>query len=250
MGQFFKMYEQYASNFEAAACKVSECLKRDPSFCSFLESCQSSHQCGGMSLFSLLLLPLQRIAAYKEDLELMLMLTPDGEEDRVHLQRSFSRVSSMCTKLQDKLIRAQELEELWDLQQMTSGHFSSFLEPNRRIVIQDDLSVAGDFGEKHRHVVLFNSGLLTLGFAESVTEEEQRTKNSRHKFDFKMLHQLVGASVTLGASRVRGQFCVIFKSPEGKNYSLFFTDRSKQTQWYVLCPTFQLPQLPAPLKFI
>jgi hypothetical protein len=243
MGQFFKMYEQYASNFEVAACKVSECLKRDPSFYSFLESCQSSQQCGGRSLFSFLMLPLHRIVSYNEDLELLLMLTPEGEEDRENVQRSFTRVSSLCSKLQDKLIRAQELEELWVLQQMTRGDFSSFLEPNRRIVIQDVVVAAGQLGEKRRNMVLFNDGLLCLAPVESEEEGANKYQVSRYKFDFKWLDNLVGATVTLSAVKTRGQFCIVFKS-DRKDYTFFFTDRSKQTQWYDVRIAFVLFDLP------
>jgi hypothetical protein len=234
MGQFFKMYEHYASNFETAACKVSECLKRDQSFYSFLESCQSSQQCGGRSLFSFLILPLQRIVSYNEDLELLLMLTPEGEDDRENVQRSFTRVSSLCSKLQDKLIRAQELEELWVLQQTTCGDYPSFLEPNRRIVISDIVVLAGQLGEKRRKMVLFNNGLLCLSLAQTgEVEEEGSTKKlqvSRYKYEYKWMDNLVGASVSLGTSKTRGQFCVVFKAAR-KDYTLYFTDRSKQTEW-------------------
>ena len=230
MGQFFKMYEQYSSNFEAAVCKVSECLKRDPSFHSFLESCQSSQQCNGLSLFSFLMLPLARIVSYNEDLELMLLLTPEGDEDREHVQRSFSRVSSLCSKLQDKLIRAQELEEIWVLQQTTSGQYNSFLEPNRRIVIQDVAITSGKLGEKRRFMVLFNDGLVSLS-----PEEHEQTKSqfSRHKYAYKWIDNLEGASVSLGGSKTRGQFSIVFKSPR-KDYTFHFTDRAKQSQWYFL----------------
>ncbi len=233
MGQFFKMYEQYASNFEVAACKVSECLKRDPSFCSFLESCQSSQQCAGRSLFSFLMLPLQRIVSYNEDLELLLMLTPEGEEDRDNVQRSFSRVSSLCLKLQEKLIRAQELEELWVVQQMTRGDFSSLLEPNRRIVIQDVIVLAGQLGEKRRNMVLFNDGLLCLAPIETDEEGANKYQASRYKYEYKWLDNLIGATVTLCSTKTRGQYCVAFKSAR-KDYTLFFTDRSNQTHWCAL----------------
>lgn len=232
LGQFFKMYEQYASNFELAACKVSECLKRDPSFYSFLESCQSSQRCAGQSLFSFLMLPLHRVVSYNEDLELMLMLTREGEDDRENLQRSFDRVSSLCSKLQDKLIRAQELEELWILQQATRGTYSSFLEPNRRIVMQDWAVLAGQLGEKRRSMVLFNDGLVCLSAIDSEGEDSttKKQQNSRHKYDYKWTDNLIGASVTLGTSKHRGQFLIVFKSAR-KDYTFYFTERAKQQHW-------------------
>ncbi len=230
------MYEQYASNFELAACKVSECLKRDPSFYSFLESCQSSQRCAGLSLFSFLMLPLHRVVSYNEDLEMMLMLTREGDDDRANVQRSFDRVSSLCSKLQEKLIRAQELEELWVLQQATTGTYSSFLEPNRRIVIQDWAVLAGQLGEKKRSMVLFNDGLVCL----SPTDEEEdggegairKQMLSRHKYEYKWIDNLVGASVTLGTTKTRGQFVIIFKSAR-KDYTFYLPDRSKQQLWCV-----------------
>ncbi len=178
------------------------------------------------------MLPLHRIVSYNEDLEFLLMLTREGDEDRENLQRSFDRVSSLCSKLQDKLVRAQELEELWVLQQATRGTYSSFLEPNRRIVIQDWAVLAGQLGEKKRSMVLFNDGLVCLSSTESEEEDGtiKKQMSSRYKYDYKWIDNLIGASVSLGTSKMRGQFYIVFKSSR-KDYTFYFTDRAKQQQW-------------------
>ena len=172
------------------------------------------------------------------------MLTREGDEDRENLQRSFDRVASLCSKLQDKLIRAQELEELWVLQQATRGTYSSFLEPNRRIVIQDWAVLAGQLGEKKRSMVLFNDGLVCLSSMESEEEDGSTKKqlSSRYKYDYKWIDNLIGASVSLGTSKTRGQFYFVFKSAR-KDYTFYFTDRAKQQQWCTLRATRDVRQL-------
>lgn len=66
---YLKLYAQYINNFDVAVTALAECSRRLPAFMSFLESCQSSVQCNGTGLFTLLILPLERIASYSEDLE-------------------------------------------------------------------------------------------------------------------------------------------------------------------------------------
>ena len=131
----------------------------------------------------------------------------EGEEDRDNVQRSFSRVSSLCLKLQDNLIRAQELEELWILQQTTRGDFNSLLEPKRRIVIQDVVVAAGQLGEKRRTMVLFNDGLLCLSPIESEEEGANKYQAHRYKYEFKWLDNLIGATVTVGAAGALAFHC-------------------------------------------
>jgi hypothetical protein len=92
-------------------------------------------------------------------------------------------------------------------------------------------------------MVLFNDGLLCLAPVESEEEGANKYQVSRYKFDFKWLDNLVGATVTLSAVKTRGQFCIVFKS-DRKDYTFFFTDRSKQTQWYDVRIAFVLFDLP------
>jgi hypothetical protein len=85
LAPFLRLYSLYANNFQKANQLVLEWTRRSSEFAGFREAQESRHECCGLSLPSLLIMPVQRVPRYRLLLEELLKFTPQNDPDWLKL---------------------------------------------------------------------------------------------------------------------------------------------------------------------
>ena len=111
----FKLYAEYCTNYPVAMKTLSALKKRHKAVRRALEACEG--ECGGLSLESLLIMPIQRIPRYKLLLEDIVKHTPSWHPDLVLCQNALDKIKAVAAytnefvrENQDSLEAVLELE--------------------------------------------------------------------------------------------------------------------------------------------
>lgn len=132
-------------------------------------------------------MPLKQILFYLKMLEAFLNLTHDDHEDYDNILRALGKIRNIALNIGERMNDAENLEDIWMLQQSMRGGMGSLLEPHRAIIRAGWLKKQGKLNLKTCWFILFNDILIcTLPIEGS---------NTRYKYQFKWRLPLPGCTV-------------------------------------------------------
>ncbi|XP_064810098.1 rho guanine nucleotide exchange factor 10-like isoform X2 [Oncorhynchus masou masou] len=160
-------YCEFVNNFSTAMAVVRKTCASKPSFLDFLKHRQDTSS-DRVTLYGLMMKPIQRFPQFILLLQDMLRNTPVGHSDRLHLQMALTELETLAEKLNEKKRDADQRCEIRHIAKaMNERYLNKLLSNDSRYLIRsDDMveTVYNDRGEviktKERRLFLLNDVLM------------------------------------------------------------------------------------------
>ncbi|XP_023663548.2 rho guanine nucleotide exchange factor 10 isoform X1 [Paramormyrops kingsleyae] len=160
-------YSEYVNNFSLAMDVIKKTCASKPPFLEFLRQSQDSSS-DHVTLYGLMMKPIQRFPQFILLLQDMLRNTPVGHADRLPLQMALTELETLSDKLNERKREADQRCEIRHIAKaMNERYLNKLLRSGSRYLIRsDDMveTVYGDRGEvvktKERRVFLLNDVLM------------------------------------------------------------------------------------------
>ncbi|KAL0969272.1 hypothetical protein UPYG_G00224820 [Umbra pygmaea] len=160
-------YCEYVNNFSTAMAVVRKTCASKPSFLEFLKHRQETGS-DRITLYGLMMKPIQRFPQFILLLQDMLKNTPVGHSDRLHLQMALTELETLADKLNEKKREADQRCEIRHIAKAMNERYLNKLLSNgsRYLIRSDDMveTVYNDRGEviktKERRLFLLNDVLM------------------------------------------------------------------------------------------
>uniref|UniRef100_A0A8C7N0Y0 Rho guanine nucleotide exchange factor 10 n=1 Tax=Oncorhynchus kisutch TaxID=8019 RepID=A0A8C7N0Y0_ONCKI len=160
-------YCEFVNNFSTAMAVVRKTCASKPSFLDFLKYRQDTSS-DRVTLYGLMMKPIQRFPQFILLLQDMLRNTPVGHSDRLHLQMALTELETLAEKLNEKKRDADQRCEIRHIAKaMNERYLNKLLSNDSRYLIRsDDMveTVYNDRGEviktKERRLFLLNDVLM------------------------------------------------------------------------------------------
>ncbi|KAI1895821.1 hypothetical protein AGOR_G00110710 [Albula goreensis] len=160
-------YSEYVNNFSTAMGVLKKTCASKPTFVEFLKQCQDSSG-DRVTLYGLMMKPIQRFPQFILLLQDMLKNTPIGHGDRLPLQMALTELETLAEKLNEKKREADQRCEIRHIAKaMNERYLNKLLSSDSRYLIRsDDMveTVYNDRGEmiktKERRLFLLNDVLM------------------------------------------------------------------------------------------
>uniref|UniRef100_A0A3P8V4W0 Rho guanine nucleotide exchange factor 10 like n=1 Tax=Cynoglossus semilaevis TaxID=244447 RepID=A0A3P8V4W0_CYNSE len=163
------VYSDYINNFTNSMALIKKACMTKPAFLEFLKKTQASSP-DRVTLYGLMVKPIQRFPQFILLLQDMLKNTPDSHADRLPLQLALSELETLAEKLNEQKRVADQEAELQQLAHSVSHSCVLYLQmlnsESRQLVHSEVLTetVYGDKGQvlksKERKVFLLNDSLI------------------------------------------------------------------------------------------
>jgi len=157
---FFRMYSQYATNFEGVPKLISNMQEKNAKFAQFCQQKQNLASCQ-IGLLSLLVMPIQRIPRYQLLLEQLLKNTAPQHKDFENLKTSLDLVSKVAVKINQDIERQQNSQSIREYQALFAEEVN-FIVPHRRLIRHGPLVKTSYKGDQEFEVFVFND---MIGYA-------------------------------------------------------------------------------------
>ncbi|KAM9777318.1 rho guanine nucleotide exchange factor 10 [Neosynchiropus ocellatus] len=160
-------YSEYVNNFSTAMTVVRKTCASKPGFLEFLKHRQETSS-DRMTLYGLMMKPIQRFPQFILLLQDMLKNTPVGHPDRLPLQMALTELETLAEKLNEKKREADQRCEIRHISKAMNERYLNKLLSNgsRYLIRSDDMveTVYSDRGEiiktKERRLFLLNDVLM------------------------------------------------------------------------------------------
>ncbi|XP_036397828.1 rho guanine nucleotide exchange factor 10 [Megalops cyprinoides] len=160
-------YSEYVNNFSTAMGVLKKTCASKPTFVEFLKHCQDSSS-DRVTLYGLMMKPIQRFPQFILLLQDMLKNTPIGHADRLPLQMALTELETLAEKLNETKREADQRCEIKHIAKaMNERYLNKLLSSGSRYLIRsDDMveTVYNDRGEivktKERRLFLLNDVLM------------------------------------------------------------------------------------------
>ncbi|XP_033844626.1 rho guanine nucleotide exchange factor 10 isoform X1 [Periophthalmus magnuspinnatus] len=160
-------YSEYVNNFSTAMAVVRKTCTAKPGFLEFLKHRQETSM-DRMTLYGLMMKPIQRFPQFILLLQDMLKNTPVGHADRLPLQMALTELETLADKLNEKKREADQRCEIRHIAKAMNERYLNKLLSNgsRYLIRSDDMveTVYSDRGEiiktKERRLFLLNDVLM------------------------------------------------------------------------------------------
>uniref|UniRef100_A0A4W5Q0L4 Rho guanine nucleotide exchange factor 10 n=1 Tax=Hucho hucho TaxID=62062 RepID=A0A4W5Q0L4_9TELE len=160
-------YCEYVNNFSTAMAVVRKTCASKPSFLDFLKQRQDTSS-DRVTLYGLMMKPIQRFPQFILLLQDMLKNTPVGHSDRLPLQMALTELETLAEKLNEKKREADQRCEIRHIAKAMNERYLNKLLSNgsRYLIRSDDIveTVYNDHGEviktKERRLFLLNDVLM------------------------------------------------------------------------------------------
>ncbi|XP_068195753.1 rho guanine nucleotide exchange factor 10 isoform X2 [Antennarius striatus] len=160
-------YSEYVNNFSTAMAVVRKTCASKPGFLEFLKHRQET-SCDRITLYGLMMKPIQRFPQFILLLQDMLKNTPVGHADRLPLQMALTELETLAEKLNEKKREADQRCEIRHIAKaMNESYLNKLLSNGSRYLIRsDDMveTVSNERGEiiktKERRLFLLNDVLM------------------------------------------------------------------------------------------
>eukprot|EP00007_Cunea_sp_BSH-02190019_P006443 CAMPEP_0174238538 /NCGR_PEP_ID=MMETSP0417-20130205/11572_1 /TAXON_ID=242541 /ORGANISM="Mayorella sp, Strain BSH-02190019" /LENGTH=725 /DNA_ID=CAMNT_0015317381 /DNA_START=421 /DNA_END=2594 /DNA_ORIENTATION=- len=161
MADFFKMYTAYCAN-QPNALKTLEKYQKNTAFQKFLEECTLNPETRGLTLFSFLIKPIQRICKYPLLLKDLLKNTAEDHPDFDNLQKAMNKIQEVVDYVNERKRLSENLMKIYEVQRLIDGNeVNDLVEPTRRLVREDVLTIKSKRGKASpKKIFLFNDMLL------------------------------------------------------------------------------------------
>ncbi|XP_016384556.1 rho guanine nucleotide exchange factor 10-like isoform X1 [Sinocyclocheilus rhinocerous] len=160
-------YSEYVNNFSLAMGVVRKACAAKPCFLDFLKHRQETSK-DRLTLYGLMMKPIQRFPQFILLLQDMLKNTPVGHPDRLPLQMALTELETLAEKLNERKREADQRCEIRHIAKAMNEHYLNKLlsSGSRYLIRSDDVveTVYNDRGEiiktKERRVFLLNDVLM------------------------------------------------------------------------------------------
>uniref|UniRef100_A0A3Q1GBP7 Rho guanine nucleotide exchange factor 10 n=1 Tax=Acanthochromis polyacanthus TaxID=80966 RepID=A0A3Q1GBP7_9TELE len=160
-------YSEYVNNFSTAMAVVRKTCASKPGFLEFLKNRQET-SCDRMTLYGLMMKPIQRFPQFILLLQDMLKNTPVGHADRLPLQMALTELETLAEKLNEKKREADQRCEIRHIAKaMNERYLNKLLSNGSRYLIRSDDMVETVYNErgeiiktKERRLFLLNDVLM------------------------------------------------------------------------------------------
>ncbi|XP_077476533.1 rho guanine nucleotide exchange factor 10 isoform X1 [Stigmatopora argus] len=160
-------YSEYVNNFSTAMSVVRKTCAAKPAFLEFLKNRQEM-SCDRMTLYGLMMKPIQRFPQFILLLQDMLKNTPVGHADRLPLQMALTELETLAEKLNEKKREADQRCEIRHIAKaMNERYLNKLLSNGSRYLIRSDDMVETVYNErgeviktKERRLFLLNDVLM------------------------------------------------------------------------------------------
>ncbi|TRZ01887.1 hypothetical protein DNTS_014852 [Danionella cerebrum] len=160
-------YSEYVNNFSLAMEVVRKACAAKPCFLDFLKHRQETNK-DQLTLYGLMMKPIQRFPRFILLLQDMLKNTPVGHADRLPLQMALTELETLAEKLNERKREADQRCEIRHIAKAMNEHYLNKLLScgSRYLIRSDDMveTVYNDRGEiiktKERRVFLLNDVLM------------------------------------------------------------------------------------------
>ncbi|XP_028251655.1 rho guanine nucleotide exchange factor 10 isoform X2 [Parambassis ranga] len=160
-------YSEYVNNFSTAMAVVRKTCASKPAFLEFLKNRQDTNS-DRMTLYGLMMKPIQRFPQFILLLQDMLKNTPVGHADRLPLQMALTELETLAEKLNEKKREADQRCEIRHIAKvMNERYLNKLLRNGSRYLIRSDDMVETVFNErgeiiktKERRLFLLNDVLM------------------------------------------------------------------------------------------
>ncbi|XP_041828078.1 rho guanine nucleotide exchange factor 10 isoform X2 [Melanotaenia boesemani] len=160
-------YSEYVNNFSNAMAVVRKTCASKPGFLEFLKNRQEASS-DRMTLYGLMMKPIQRFPQFILLLQDMLKNTPVGHADRLPLQMALTELETLAEKLNEKKREADQRCEIRHIAKaMNERYLNKLLSNGSRYLIRSDDMVETVYNErgeiiktKERRLFLLNDVLM------------------------------------------------------------------------------------------
>ncbi|XP_044021639.1 rho guanine nucleotide exchange factor 10 isoform X2 [Siniperca chuatsi] len=160
-------YSEYVNNFSTAMAVVRKTCASKPGFLEFLKHRQETSS-DRMTLYGLMMKPIQRFPQFILLLQDMLKNTPVGNADRLPLQMALTELETLAEKLNEKKREADQRCEIRHIAKaMNERYLNKLLSNGSRYLIRSDDMVETVYNErgeiiktKERRLFLLNDVLM------------------------------------------------------------------------------------------
>ncbi|XP_057715226.1 rho guanine nucleotide exchange factor 10 isoform X2 [Corythoichthys intestinalis] len=160
-------YSEYVNNFSTAMSVVRKTCASKPGFLEFLKHRQETNS-DRMTLYGLMMKPIQRFPQFILLLQDMLKNTPVGHADRLPLQMALTELETLAEKLNEKKREADQRCEIRHIAKaMNERYLNKLLSNGSRYLIRSDDMVETVYNErgeviktKERRLFLLNDVLM------------------------------------------------------------------------------------------
>ncbi|XP_060546284.1 rho guanine nucleotide exchange factor 10-like protein isoform X4 [Pantherophis guttatus] len=162
------VYSEYVNNFTSAMSLIKKACLTKPAFLEFLKKKQMA-SLDRVTLYGLMVKPIQRFPQFILLLQDMLKNTPKGHADRLSLQLALTELETLAEKLNEQKRLADQVAEIQQLTKSVSerNHLHKLLNSGQRQLLFCETlteTVYGDRGQliksKERKVFLLNDVLV------------------------------------------------------------------------------------------
>ncbi|KAL7859911.1 hypothetical protein SRHO_G00150580 [Serrasalmus rhombeus] len=161
------VYSDYVNNFTNAMALIKKACMSKPAFLEFLKKKQAA-SADRITLYGLMVKPIQRFPQFILLLQDMLKNTPAGHRDRLPLQLALTELETLAEKLNEQKRLAEQLSEIQQLARSNSDRaLSKQLNSDQKQLILCETLIETVYGEKgqvlkskERKVFLLNDMLV------------------------------------------------------------------------------------------
>ncbi|XP_036446687.1 rho guanine nucleotide exchange factor 10-like protein isoform X5 [Colossoma macropomum] len=161
------VYSDYVNNFTNAMALIKKACMSKPAFLEFLKKKQAA-SADRITLYGLMVKPIQRFPQFILLLQDMLKNTPAGHRDRLPLQLALTELETLAEKLNEQKRLAEQLSEIQQLARSNSDRaLSKQLNSDKKQLILCETLIETVYGEKgqvlkskERKVFLLNDMLV------------------------------------------------------------------------------------------
>uniref|UniRef100_A0A669EHY7 Rho guanine nucleotide exchange factor 10 n=1 Tax=Oreochromis niloticus TaxID=8128 RepID=A0A669EHY7_ORENI len=173
-------YSEYVNNFSTAMAVVRKTCASKPAFLEFLKHRQETSS-DRMTLYGLMMKPIQRFPQFILLLQDMLKNTPVGHPDRLPLQMALTELETLAEKLNEKKREADQRCEIRHIAKaMNERYLNKLLSNGSRYLIRSDDMVETVYNErgeiiktKERRLFLLNDVLMCATHEAIVTFDQK-----------------------------------------------------------------------------
>ncbi|XP_012501319.1 PREDICTED: rho guanine nucleotide exchange factor 10 [Propithecus coquereli] len=180
-------YSEYVNNFSTAVAVLKKTCATKPAFLEFLKQCQEASP-DRITLYSLLMRPIQRFPQFILLLQDLLKNTPKGHPDRLPIQMALTELETLAEKLNE---RKRDADQRCEIKQIAKAINERYLNKllssgNRYLVRSDDMieTVYNDRGEiiktKERRLFMLNDVLMCATVSSRTLHESRAVPSQRY----------------------------------------------------------------------
>ncbi|XP_043239320.1 rho guanine nucleotide exchange factor 10-like isoform X5 [Amphibalanus amphitrite] len=172
------IYSDFINNFSVSMETIKHEAKRKSTFADFLKMRQISSP-DRLSLFGLMVKPVQRFPQFILLLQDLLKHTPQGHHDRMSLQLALTQLESLAEMLNERKRESEQFKAFRETLRRLNGKFSMrSLADTNRYLLREDNATRLEFGtngtitkSKNRRLFLLNDLVVCVSVAGKTAED-------------------------------------------------------------------------------